>query len=63
MKPVTIEASINNRIQEIEERIAGAEASLENLRHNNQRKWKMQKDPNSKHSGKPGHNEKTKQMV
>ena len=29
-------------------------------RYNNQRKWKMQKDPNSKHPGNPGHNEKTK---
>ena len=29
-------------------------------RHNNQRKWKMQKDPNSKHPGNTGHNEKTK---
>ena len=28
--------------------------------HNNQRKCKMQKDPNSKHLGNPGHNEKTK---
>jgi hypothetical protein len=28
--------------------------------HNNQRKCKMQKDPNSKHRGNPGHNEKTK---
>jgi hypothetical protein len=28
--------------------------------HNNQRKCKMQKDPNSKHPGNPGHNEKTK---
>jgi hypothetical protein len=28
--------------------------------HNNQRKYKMQKDPNSKHPGNPGHNEKTK---
>jgi hypothetical protein len=28
-------------------------------RHNNQRKCKMQKDPNSKHPGNPGHNEKT----
>jgi hypothetical protein len=28
--------------------------------HNNQRKCKMQKDPNSKHPGKPGHNEKAK---
>ena len=29
-------------------------------RHNNQRKCKMQKDPNSKYPGNPGHNEKTK---
>jgi hypothetical protein len=28
--------------------------------HDNQRKCKMEKDPNSKHSGNPGHNEKTK---
>ena len=28
--------------------------------HNNQRKCKMHKDPNSKHPGNPGHNEKTK---
>ena len=28
--------------------------------HNNQRQCKMQKDPNSKHPGNPGHNEKTK---
>jgi hypothetical protein len=28
--------------------------------NNNQRKYKMQKDPNSKHPGNPGHNEKTK---
>ena len=26
----------------------------------NQRKYKTQKDPNSKHPGNPGHNEKTK---
>ena len=31
-------------------------------KHNNQRKWKMQKDPNSKHPGNPGHNENTKPM-
>jgi hypothetical protein len=28
--------------------------------HNNQRKFKMQNYPNSKHPGNPGHNEKTK---
>jgi hypothetical protein len=30
--------------------------------HNNQRKCKMQKYPNSKHTGSPRHNEKTKPM-
>ena len=30
--------------------------------HNNQRKCKMQKDPNSNHPGNPGHNEKIKPM-
>ena len=30
--------------------------------HNNQRQCKMQKDPNSKYPGNPGHNEKTKPM-
>ena len=35
-------------------------ASISNRIHNNQRKCKMQKDPNSKHPGYPGHNEKTK---
>jgi DNA-binding protein H-NS len=31
--------------------------------HNNQRKCKMLKDPNSKHPGNPGHNEKTKSKI
>ena len=53
-----IDVSISNRIQEMEERIFGAEDSMENI--GKKRKWKMQKDPNSKHSGNPGHNEKTK---
>ena len=61
-KSETIDASISNRI---------AIDGRENLRcrsfhrehqHNSQRKWKMQKDPNSKHPGNPGHNEKTKPM-
>ena len=29
-------------------------------RHHNKRKYKTQKDPNSKHPGNTGHNEKTK---
>ena len=52
----TIDASISNKIQEIEERISGAEEH----RHINQRKCKVQKDTNSKHPGNPEHNEKTK---
>ena len=61
-KSGTIDASINNRIKEMEERISDAEDSIEKYGHNNQRKCKMQKDPNSKHPGNPGHNEKTKPM-
>jgi hypothetical protein len=59
-KSGTIDASISNRIQEMEERISGAEYSIENIGTTIKKKWKMQKDPNSKHPGNPGHNEKTK---
>jgi hypothetical protein len=56
------DASITNRIQEIGERISGAEDTIENLdttvREN--AKCKMQKAPNPKHPGNPGDNEKTK---
>jgi predicted nucleic acid-binding Zn-ribbon protein len=41
-KSGTIDVSISNRIQEIEERISGAEDSIRTW-HNNQRKFKMQK--------------------
>jgi prefoldin subunit 5 len=58
-KSGTIDASISNRIQEMEKRISGTEDSIEHW-HNNQRKRKMQKDPNSKHPGNIRHNEKTK---
>jgi hypothetical protein len=58
-KSGTIDASISNRIQEMEERISGAEDSIGNM-DNNKRKCKMKKDPKSKHPGNPGHNEKTK---
>jgi predicted nucleic acid-binding Zn-ribbon protein len=61
-KSGTIDVGISNRIQEMEERISGAEDSIENICTTNQRKYKMQKDPNSKHPGNPGHNEKTKPM-
>ena len=54
---MTIDANITNRIKEIEERISGAEDTIENIDNNNQRKCEMQKDPNPKHPGNPGHNE------
>jgi hypothetical protein len=44
---------IRNRIKEMEE-------NHRQHGHNNQRKCKMEKDPNLKHPGNPGHNEKTK---
>jgi hypothetical protein len=44
----------------MKERISGAEDSIENIGKTIKKKYKMQKDPNSKHSGNPGHNEKTK---
>ena len=59
-KSGTIDVSISNRIQEMEERISGAEDSIENIGATIKEKWKMQKDPNSKHPGNPGHIEKTK---
>jgi hypothetical protein len=59
-KSGVIDVSITNRIQEIEERISGAEDTI-NL-PNSQRKCKMQKAPNPKHPGNTEHNEKTKPM-
>jgi predicted nucleic acid-binding Zn-ribbon protein len=61
-KSGTIDMSISNRIQEMEERISGAEDSIENMGTTIKENKKMQKDPNSKHPGNPGHNEKTKPM-
>jgi vancomycin resistance protein YoaR len=63
-KSGTIDASISNRIQEMGERISGAEDSIENISTTikENAKCKMQKDPNSIHPGNPGHNEKTKPM-
>jgi hypothetical protein len=49
-----------NRIQEIEERISGAEDSIENMVTTIKENAKCKKDPNPKHLGNPGHNEKTK---
>jgi hypothetical protein len=59
-----IEASITNRIQEIEERISGAEDTIENInttvKENAKSKKKKKKPPNPKHLGNPGYNKKTK---
>ena len=43
----------------MEKRISGAEDSIENV-DTTRKKCKMQKDPNTKHPGNPGHNEKTR---
>jgi hypothetical protein len=55
-----IDASITNRIQEIEERISGTEDTIENIDTTVKKKCKRQKSPNLKHPGNPGHNEKIK---
>ena len=58
-KSGTIDASINNRIQEMEEGISGAEESIENMdtiiKENAKCKKLLTKLPRN-----PGHNEKTK---
>ena len=54
-----IDASITSRIQEIEERISGAEDTTENIDTTVKEIAKF-KNPNSEHPGNPGHNEKTK---
>ena len=61
-KSRTIDLSISNRVQEMEERISGTEDSIENMgtKIKENAKCKMQKDPKSKYPGNPGHNEKTK---
>ena len=41
-------------------RISGAEDTIENIDTTVKENKKMQKDPNPKHLGNPGHNEKTK---
>jgi predicted nucleic acid-binding Zn-ribbon protein len=58
-KSGTIETSISNRIQEMEERIPGAEDSIENMDTTIKENAKC-RDPNSKHPENPGHNEKTR---
>ena len=54
------DASISNRIQEMEEKISNTKDSIENMGTTIKENAKCKKDPNSKHPGNPGHNEKTK---
>jgi hypothetical protein len=49
-----------NRIQEIEERISGADDTTENIGTTVIEKCKIQETRNPKHSENPGHNEMTK---
>ena len=58
-KSGTIDASISNRIQDVRENLRCRRFHRKHG-HNNQRKYKIEKDPNSKHPGNTGHNEKTK---
>jgi hypothetical protein len=53
-----IDASITIRIQEIEERMSGVEDTIENTDTTIKENVKCRRYP--KHSGNPGHNEKTK---
>jgi chromosome segregation ATPase len=55
----TIDASISNKIQEMEERLSAAEDSIENIGTTIIENAKC-KNPNSKYPRNPGHNEKTK---
>ena len=56
-KSGTRDASINSRIQKMEERISGAQDTIENTDTTIK---EYVNDPNSKDPGNPGHNEKTK---
>jgi hypothetical protein len=59
-RPGVVHASITNRIQEIEERISGAEDTKENIDIKVKENTKCKKLLNPKHPGNPGHNEKMK---
>ena len=50
-KSVVIDGSITNRIQEIEERISGAEDTIENIDTTVKENGKKKKTPNPKHPG------------
>jgi hypothetical protein len=51
--------SISNKILEMEERVSSAEDSIENM-GTTIKQNENANNPNSKHPGNPGHNEKTK---
>ena len=53
----TTETSINNRVQEIEERISGPEDTIKEI---DKRKLQIQQILTTKHPGNLGHDEKTK---
>jgi hypothetical protein len=61
-KSRSIDVSISNRIQEMGEKISSAEDSIGNMDTTIKENAKCKKDPNSKHPGNPGHNEKTKPL-
>ena len=52
-RPEIIDANITNRIQEIEERISGAEYTIENIDTTVKENAKMHKVLNPKHPGNP----------
>ena len=49
------EANISNRLQEMEERISGAEDHIENIEKTEREDAKTKKGPNPKFPGDPGH--------
>jgi hypothetical protein len=58
-KAGTIDVRISHRIQEMEERISGAQDTIENTDTTIK---EYVNDPNSKDPGNPGHNKETKAM-
>ena len=62
-KSRTINATISNRTQQLEEKILRCQELHRKHGYSSQRTYKMQKYPNSKHPKNLGHNEKTKPMV
>ena len=62
-KSGVIDTSTTNRIQEREDRISGAEDSIENINKTVKEILKCKNVPNLIHAGNPGQNEKTKPKV